>query len=51
MYLSRDLHQAIENNQLFLVCQPIINLQSGFTYKTEALLRWNHPRYGLVDAK
>ena len=33
------------------MCQPIINLQSGFTYKAEALLRWNHPVYGLVDTK
>lgn len=51
MHLSRDLHQAIENNQLFVAYQPIINLQNGLIYKAEALLRWNHPVYGLIDTK
>jgi len=33
------------------VCQPIINLQVGFTYNAGMLLRWNHTVYGLVDTK
>jgi len=50
MHLSRDLHSAIEQNQLFIEYQPIVNLHDGFIYKAEALLRWDRPQHGLVDS-
>ncbi len=50
MHLSRDLHSAIDQNQLFIEYQPIIDLNDGLIYKAEALLRWDHPQHGLVDS-
>ncbi len=46
--LETDLYKALEQNQLFLVYQPIINLQSGELSGFEALVRWNHPKKGLI---
>jgi EAL domain-containing protein (putative c-di-GMP-specific phosphodiesterase class I) len=47
--LTADLRTAITNNELSLVYQPIINLQTGAVCKAEALLRWHHPTRGMVS--
>lgn len=39
------LQTAIESNQLYLVYQPKIDLNSGELRGVEALLRWQHPVY------
>jgi diguanylate cyclase (GGDEF)-like protein/PAS domain S-box-containing protein len=49
MSLSNDLHNALEGGQFSLVFQPIVNLETGFIRKAEALLRWQHPTRGLVS--
>ncbi len=41
---------AIENNQLKIVYQPQVDLKSGQCNRVEALLRWEHPELGEVDA-
>jgi EAL domain-containing protein (putative c-di-GMP-specific phosphodiesterase class I) len=46
--LLGELRQALEEGQLFLVYQPKIDLQSSRTIGVEALVRWNHPKLGLV---
>ena len=46
--LLNDLRGAIAGNQLILMFQPIIDLSSGATAKAEALIRWQHPRLGLI---
>lgn len=46
--LLADLEQAIEKNQLFLVYQPEIELQSGAVSTLEALVRWRHPQRGTI---
>ncbi len=46
--LLADLRQAIGTSQLYLVYQPKIDLASDRVAGVEALLRWNHPRLGLV---
>lgn len=46
--LVSDLRKAIENEELYLLYQPIINLQSKGIVKAEALLRWQHPERGLI---
>jgi len=46
--LLSDLRQAIDLNQLRLVYQPIYHTTSDSIIGFEALLRWQHPSYGLL---
>ncbi len=47
--LEVDLHEAIARNELRLVYQPIVRLSDGTISGAEALLRWSHPRLGLLS--
>lgn len=47
--LKIDLQQAIDHNELELHYQPLIALDSHEIIGTEALIRWNHPTYGLIS--
>ncbi|MFQ5780598.1 MAG: EAL domain-containing protein [Nitrospiria bacterium] len=47
--LMGELHHAINNNQLLLHYQPKINLQTGNIAGVEALVRWQHPKRGMVS--
>ncbi|WP_161539585.1 sensor domain-containing protein [Paramagnetospirillum kuznetsovii] len=46
--LERDLRYALERDELRLLFQPQIDLASGMVVGAEALLRWEHPREGLI---
>jgi len=46
--LKEELRLAIERQQLTLYFQPIIDLDTGRLVAEEALVRWEHPRRGLV---
>jgi diguanylate cyclase (GGDEF)-like protein len=48
LQLESDLRQAIEQKEFCVYYQPIISLQTGRLAGFEALVRWNHPRRGLV---
>lgn len=39
--ISGSLYQAIKNNELFLVYQPVIDIINNKIYKTEVLVRWD----------
>lgn len=47
--LERDLRKAIENNQLVLHFQPRVDTLTGKIVSAEALVRWEHPEWGLVS--
>ncbi|WP_417539325.1 putative bifunctional diguanylate cyclase/phosphodiesterase [Marinobacter sp.] len=46
--LEKDLSEALALNQLYLVYQPQVNLETKRVIGAEALLRWDHPVRGLV---
>jgi diguanylate cyclase (GGDEF)-like protein/PAS domain S-box-containing protein len=46
--LINDLRRAVPEQQLQLYFQPMVELGSGQVVKAEALLRWRHPRKGLL---
>jgi len=46
--LDAELRVAIANEELFLLYQPIVSLETGRATGFEALVRWNHPVRGLV---
>jgi diguanylate cyclase (GGDEF)-like protein len=46
--LASDLPGAIERDELELVYQPIVELQTRRIVALEALLRWRHPEEGLL---
>jgi diguanylate cyclase (GGDEF)-like protein len=48
MQLENDLRHVIERNELELYYQPKIDLATGRVSSVEALLRWQHPRLGII---
>ena len=46
--LESSLRQALEKKEFFLVYQPQISIATGKIIGLEALLRWQHPKLGLV---
>ncbi|HWC83200.1 MAG TPA: EAL domain-containing protein [Pseudonocardiaceae bacterium] len=48
LQLEQDLRDAAGAGQLWLAYQPIVDLRTGRRTAVEGLLRWTHPRYGVV---
>ena len=46
---ARELERALEDEQFFLVYQPEIDLHSNAFVGVEALIRWRHPRRGVLS--
>jgi diguanylate cyclase (GGDEF)-like protein/PAS domain S-box-containing protein len=46
--LENGLQRALEKKELFLMYQPQMNIATGKIIGLEALLRWQHPKLGLV---
>ena len=47
--LERDMRMALKNDEFTLNYQPMYDLLNGNLVKVEALLRWQHPKYGLIS--
>ena len=47
--IGRDLKKAIENNEMSLYFQPRVDAHSNQIISAEALIRWNHPEWGLIS--
>jgi len=45
-----ELREAIEQDQLFLLFQPQVDLATGRPRGVEAMLRWQHPGLGVLHA-
>jgi diguanylate cyclase (GGDEF)-like protein len=48
MHLEMDLTEALEADELFLLYQPIVDLENERVVGVEALLRWSHPTRGRI---
>lgn len=47
--MIEDLRRGIDRGELFLVYQPRIDIATRQVVGAEALLRWRHPRYGVLS--
>lgn len=43
-----ELHRAVDEGEFILFYQPQIQLDTGVVSGAEALLRWNHPKRGIL---
>jgi diguanylate cyclase (GGDEF)-like protein len=49
MELEMDLREALEKDEFFLAYQPTIDLSDMSPIGVEALIRWEHPRRGVIQ--
>ncbi|MCP4356090.1 MAG: EAL domain-containing protein [Proteobacteria bacterium] len=48
--IEKDILESISNNEFVLHYQGHFDAEKKKVYGVEALLRWNHPQYGLLSA-
>lgn len=47
--LEAYLRRALEKDEFHLCYQPLVDLETGLVFGSEALIRWQHPKLGLVS--
>lgn len=48
LQVETDLRHAVERQEFEVLYQPIVDLRTGSVSEFEALIRWRHPRHGLI---
>jgi diguanylate cyclase (GGDEF)-like protein/PAS domain S-box-containing protein len=48
LWLESQLHRALESDELLLHYQPTVSIDTGRIRSLEALIRWGHPKLGLI---
>ncbi len=46
--LTNNLRNAVEKDELILYYQPVIDVRENRLVSFEALVRWEHPKYGII---
>jgi diguanylate cyclase (GGDEF)-like protein len=49
LLIEGNLRKALERNELLVYYQPKVDLSTGLISGLEALVRWDHPDFGLVS--
>ena len=49
--LESELHHALERQEFELFYQPKLDLKTNTVVGSEALIRWNHPKMGRIEAE
>lgn len=44
-----ELHKAISNQEFLVLYQPIVDISNHQVHAMEALIRWNHPKRGMIS--
>lgn len=47
--MAAELRQAVEQDQLKLMVHPVVDINSRELISAEALVRWRHPKKGLIQ--
>ena len=48
LLLFNEMHEALEKEEFEVYYQPIVTTNEKEVVGAEALIRWNHPKYGLI---
>ncbi|MBR7798917.1 putative bifunctional diguanylate cyclase/phosphodiesterase [Undibacterium fentianense] len=49
LYLESGIRRALQNDEFFLLYQPKVDIHSGAVIGAEALIRWAHPKDGIIS--
>ncbi|MFF9570727.1 putative bifunctional diguanylate cyclase/phosphodiesterase [Streptomyces sp. NPDC014685] len=47
--LSSNLRPAVERGEFTIEYQPLVGMADGVVHGVEALVRWNHPQFGMLS--